>query len=93
MLPHERERVQRVFAQARHAGRDPLEYADELGLIVTLTRHAEIESKVLHILADDLEQGDVRGILRAVGRNGNTALDAQRAIVSWIRERARRLEP
>lgn len=69
-----------------------MERADQFGLITTHKTVTGIKQLTLWKLSDDLEEASIRDILTANGRTGNTALDAQRAIVAWIRYQARELE-
>lgn len=92
MTPLERDHVQRVWQEARRAGRDPYEELDRRRLLLTRQRYLEIRTEAFYQIALKLENLPIGAVLKAFGAGSNTAYDAQRVLTEWIRSHARREE-
>jgi hypothetical protein len=78
-----------AWRRSRQHGRDFAEYLNQVGLLLTPARRAEMLSRELRRAALDLENASPAQFIKAFyGSNTDTALDMQRATVAWLRERA-----
>lgn len=80
------------WEQARqHAllhGKSLPEVLNERSLLVTPDRIRTLQAVELRAAANLLENLTPQQIINAYGGGGNTALDMQRGVVAWLRQRA-----
>jgi hypothetical protein len=76
--------------QARVEGKELAEVLYSAGLLLTRSRAAEIRAHTLRAAAIQLENASATQIMRVYGGTGNSALDMQRGVVAWLRDRADR---
>ncbi len=85
-------RCQAAWRASRRLGRDFYEYLNQTGLLLTPARRKDIVARELRRAAYDLENSSPNRIIYGDSRTGMTALDMQRATVSWLRRRADLIE-
>lgn len=73
---------------ARREGRDLAEVLNQEALLFTRDRFMVTQAIELRSAAQLLETVSPAALMAAYGRTGNSALDMQRAVVSWLRDRA-----
>jgi hypothetical protein len=86
------ERWRTAWRRSRQIGRDFAEYLNQVGLLLTPARRAELLAGELRRAARELENMSATRMMINDGRNSNSALDMQRATVTWLRQRADRAE-
>jgi hypothetical protein len=86
------ERCQAAWSTSRRLGRDIYEFLNQLGLLLTPARRKEVVAAELRRAAHELENKSAMSLIIGDGRTGYTALDMQRAAVTWLRQRADQVE-
>lgn len=85
-------RWRRARETARREGRELAEVLNQDALLFTQHRCLTVQAIELRSAAQLLETVSPAAFMAAYGRTGNSALDMQRAVVSWLRDRADRRE-
>lgn len=86
------QRCQAAWRSSRRLAADFYEYLNQVGLLLTPARRAEILASELRKAAHELENASAVSIIIGDGRSGYSALDMQRATVHWLRQRADKIE-
>lgn len=85
--------LQVAHKAARRLGRDPFEFLNQVGLLLTPARDRAVRATELRGAAHELENANPEFMVRHFyGGTGMTALDMQRAITAWLRSRADDIE-
>lgn len=85
-------RLRSAVSSARRLGLDQWELLNKGGLILTPALRRNLLAAELRKTARDLENTHAMGLLMADNRSGNNALDMQRAVTTWLRRRADKIE-
>ncbi len=88
----ERQLARAAVNHARRLGQDPAERLDRDGMLLTSARHHQIRADLLRDLAQELENATISDLMRRYRASSNTALDAQRVLTEWLRNKARKEE-
>lgn len=88
----ERYRIDTVLDRARRQGITPRRALDDARLLMTTEVVNRARADILLEVADDLENATIGDLIRITGGNPSSALDAQRAIVEYLRVKGRRYQ-
>lgn len=86
-------RVRAALQRAISRDRDPVAALDQLGLLRTPWREAEIRAEAVRDAADVIAAATLKQMTPTGGRQPATPLDAQRVIEQFLHSYAATLEP